>query len=102
MDGNGRRERIGCSWRSAGGLITAEAWVAGGFLKSVRITGDFFIFPPDTVHIIEGVLADMPLDREALVEAVASVLNEGGVETVGIGPVDIVNAILGPCVDGSL
>ena len=94
MDRQGFGERIGCSWKTAGGLITAEAWVADGILRSVHFTGDFFIFPHEAVHIIEG-------DRERLVEAVANVLSGGGVETVGFGPVDIVNAILGPCAAGS-
>jgi hypothetical protein len=98
LDAQGLGERIGCSWKSAGGLITAEAWVAEGKLRSVRITGDFFIFPHEAIHDIEGALADLPLHRDTLIGAVASVLSEGGVEAVGFGPVDIVNAILGPCV----
>jgi len=100
MDDQGFGERIGCSWKSGGGLITAEAWIAGGTLRSVHLTGDFFIFPHEAIHDIEGALADLPLNRNSMVEAVARVLDEGGVETVGFGPIDIVNAILGPCEDG--
>jgi len=77
-----------------GKLVVAEFAIIEGRLRNVRITGDFFLFPEDAIHLFsnafEGALAELPNDK--LVALVNSTLN-ADVEMLGFGPEDVVEAI---------
>ena len=88
--------RLSGSWKALGGLVRAEAAVEGGTLSGVRITGDFFVFPPKAVEELERALEGVAVERGALEAAASSVLDRVDVEAVGLGPRYVANAFLGP------
>ncbi len=58
----------------------------------LKITGDFFLHPEETLEQIEGCLqgAAIPLDQPALVRCIQGVLAANGAELIGASPADIV------------
>lgn len=84
------------AWKARGGLVRAEAILEGGTLSTVRITGDFFIYPPEALEDLERALEGKAAERHAIEEAAATVLDRDDVEAVGFGSSDVANALLGP------
>jgi hypothetical protein len=69
------------------GLIRVSIRVAGGVIDDVSVTGDFFIYPEDSVFQLESSLKGL----EASWEAVSRVLDEffsKGLELAGATPED--------------
>jgi lipoate-protein ligase A len=89
-------EMLTGAWKAPGGLISVQARVTEGSLLDIRITGDFFLYPHEALEELEKALSGIPLDRLALEDAATTVLGRPGVEPMGFGPSDVVNAILGP------
>ena len=77
-----------------GKLVVAEFSLVEGRFRNVRITGDFFLFPEDAIHLFssafDGVLADSSTDM--LIALINSTLNDD-VEMLGFEPEDVVEAI---------
>jgi lipoate-protein ligase A len=61
-------------------------------LEHVKITGDFFLHPEETLEHIEASLegAALPIDRSALAERIAGCLKADGAELIGAAPEDFV------------
>ena len=61
----------------------------------VKITGDFFLHPEETLDRIEGCLvgAPLPLDQPGLTDCIARCLSESQAELIGASPVDIVSLL---------
>jgi lipoate-protein ligase A len=62
-------------------------------IKSITLTGDFFMHPEDAVEELEARLTGAPLEREAL-RARVQAFYESGVQVIGAGVDDIVHVIL--------
>ncbi len=61
----------------------------------VKITGDFFLHPEETLEEIEGCLvaAALPLDQQALSDCIARCLARSQAELIGAAPADFVSVL---------
>lgn len=74
-----------------GKLVVAEFDVADGQLANVRITGDFFLFPDDAIHVIANSLNGATIDDD-WAERIRRAIGPD-VEMLGFGPDDVAAAI---------
>jgi hypothetical protein len=81
-------------YKAPKGLLRIDADLESGVLSNVRITGDFFMVPEDSLPALERHLNGVKLDHESLLEAVGD-FYKSGVETPMLGKEDIVKAVLG-------
>lgn len=82
------------TYRAPGGkLIHVECASKGGQLERIKITGDFFLIPEDSIQSLEGKLLGLRADRASIGQTVADFFN-GGRTLVGATPDDFVRAIL--------
>lgn len=74
-----------------GKLIRIEIDVEDNLVRSVKITGDFFLFPENTLEEIENSIIEsaLPLDKEELTTRIKNVLRFNEAELVGASPEDI-------------
>jgi hypothetical protein len=75
-------------------LIKVSMEVDNGIIKSIRITGDFFMYPEDAIRGLENTLIGAKLDAVELEGRISKFLSEGSVEFPMMTARDIVNAIL--------
>lgn len=78
-----------------GGKLIRIDVVFSDTLESVKITGDFFLFPEETLDQIELALkgANIPLDRLALTAKIDGALLENQAELVGVSPADVIDTL---------
>ena len=81
-------------YKAPKGLLRIDADLEGGILSRVRITGDFFMVPEESLPLLEKHLDGVKLDHDSVLKAVND-FYESGVETPMLGKEDIVNAVLG-------
>jgi len=86
---------------------TARRKVPGGKLLSVRLkhdglrvtkaelSGDFFLFPDDSIEVLEASMIGIPLRVEVqeLSDIIASVMAHGGISAAGFAPRDLAEVI---------
>jgi len=70
-----------------GKLVRVDIEYSGDLIDSVRITGDFFLYPEDVLEKIEFSLQGKKLDE--VVSTVDSVLSGNGATLVGVTSEDI-------------
>jgi lipoate-protein ligase A len=75
-----------------GKLLRLRAQVAGDKIRSVTITGDFFLHPEERIAELEKVLAGKKLEKVTLQKTVSQTLS--GCQMVGVSPEEFVNALL--------
>lgn len=75
-----------------GKLIRLRADIDNNTIKSIKITGDFFLHPEERLIGLEKNLVGKNLDRVTLQSIVEISLN--GCEMVGISVEEVVNALL--------
>lgn len=77
-----------------GKLVVADFGVTDGRLSGVRISGDFFLEPPEALSRITSALEGSPADLEedTLAARVRDGLDEG-VEMVGFSPESVAAAV---------
>ena len=65
-------------------------------IRSIKLTGDFFLHPEDVLPDIEKALANMgwPADEDQYVDAIQIVLDAQRAVFIGVAPLDIARAIL--------
>jgi len=70
-----------------GKLVVVDLQVAAGCLKNVRLSGDFFLEPPEALDAVNAALEGLPADAGAarLVRAVNTALG-ADVEMFGLTP----------------
>ncbi|ABG03425.1 conserved hypothetical protein [Rubrobacter xylanophilus DSM 9941] len=82
-------------YKTPGGkLVAADLEVAGDRLRSVRISGDFFLEPPEALESISGALegASAAASEEELAALVSGALPRG-TEMVGFSPQAVARAV---------
>ncbi|MCA3748185.1 MAG: biotin--protein ligase [Rubrobacter sp.] len=82
-------------YKTPGGkLVAADLEVAGGRLRSVRISGDFFLEPPEALESIAGALEGAPADAGEgdLAARIRGALPEG-TEMVGFSAEAVARAV---------
>ena len=77
-------------YKAKGGIIRVSL-EGTGVIKRIKITGDFFIFPEDSIESLENALVGIGTDEEELLKVVKDFYEN--IEAHGIGPEDIVKAI---------
>ncbi len=83
---------MSCELKARKGLIRASVVVKEGRIADISITGDFMVMPEDVVFRLEGELREVPVQREAVKQAVARALE--GASLVGCTIDDFVDVIL--------
>jgi len=76
--------------KTRGGLIRVSL-DADDRINDIMITGDFFIYPEESVEALEKALMGTSTDEGKLLEVVKDFYEN--IEAPGIGPEDIVRAI---------
>ncbi len=63
-------------------------------VEAVRVTGDFFIHPEDSIRMVENRLMGLPLDSKFIIHSVTGFLAENEIQVFGFTPADLAHAIL--------
>ena len=63
-------------------------------INAVKITGDFFVHPEDSLRMVENRLMGLPLDKKFLADSVDAFLKENEIQVFGFTPQDLAHAIL--------
>jgi len=75
-------------------LIKISMDVENGVIISIKITGDFFMYPEEAIRGLENALIGASLDVEDLKSRISKFILENNVEIPMISVMDLVNAIL--------
>ena len=76
------------------GLIKVSVDEEGGIIQRAVISGDFFLYPEDSLWLLEKELVGMKLIRKELLAKVNDFYKEMGVFSPGVTPEDFVEALL--------
>ena len=63
-------------------------------INSVKITGDFFAYPEESIEVIENKLKNLMLDKESLLSKINSVIDENNIQFIGLNAEGLVDGIL--------
>lgn len=63
-------------------------------INSVKITGDFFAYPQDSIDLIEEELKDTVLDKQVLLDKINKIIRMHGIQFIGVDAVSITDCIL--------
>jgi len=56
---------VRCEEKIPGGkLVAVEVWASGGVVSRVKITGDFFLHPEESIALAEASLAGLPIPAD--------------------------------------
>ena len=83
-------------FKTPGGKLIAVALdVVDGELRNVVVTGDFFLYPEDALHLLAGALEHSPatLDEAGYAARVRTAL-DAGAELVGSSPEALAMAVV--------
>ena len=87
--------------KEAGGkLIKVEVEAIDDRIESVQIKGDFFVYPEDTIELIEKALLRSMVEKNAIDEKIEKIIKENDSRFFGIKPETITEAIIGAVRDG--
>lgn len=77
-----------------GKLVVADFQVVNNRLANVRISGDFFLFPDEAIHLLAAALEGAPVNVQATEWAarIRAALSDA-VEMLGFGPDDVAEAV---------
>jgi lipoate-protein ligase A len=79
------------AYKASGGLIRVMAEVQDGVIGELSISGDFFFYPASKLRDLEATLAGVPL--EEMESTIARFYEENRVESPGVTPADLVQAM---------
>lgn len=77
-----------------GKLLKVFLELEGDIIKSVKITGDFFIYPEEKIVLLEQVLLGEDLVEEKIVEKLKSVVEKESLELFGVDVESIAKVIM--------
>jgi len=80
--------------KAAKGLIRAEVKVKNGKIEKVKISGDFFLYPPEALWDLEKELVGVRLDPFELRRIVEKFFTERKIVTPLVSIEDFVKALL--------
>jgi lipoate-protein ligase A len=81
------------SHKADGGLIRVTAEEVENEIKEIVISGDFFMLPSTAIGELENNLRGTRLSRDALLERIKESYSELDIDSPGVKPEDIVDAI---------
>lgn len=76
------------------GVIKVELELSGGVISHISLSGDFFMYPEDSLEELERTLVGVKADSGSLLEAVQRFYISTGVRTPMVEPEHWVEAIL--------
>jgi lipoate-protein ligase A len=76
-----------------GKMLRAECSVDNNRIKSVKISGDFFLHPEESITTLEESLIDIKADRNEVNSIVENFIDAGNT-FIGVGKSHIVEAII--------
>ncbi|MCF2142471.1 MAG: hypothetical protein K9W42_02065 [Candidatus Heimdallarchaeota archaeon] len=79
--------------RTKKGVIEVELLLSEGKIEQISLTGDFFVYPEDSLEQFENSLIGVPINKEALSEAIAAFYSQQQFLTPGITVEDWVTVI---------
>ncbi len=86
---------LAADYKASGGkLLRIRLKEKHGIIQSVKITGDFFLVPEESLPKLEKMLEDVPLKEAELKLLVDRFFRGTGARGLGISPDDFVKAIL--------
>ncbi len=86
---------LSADYKAPGGkLLRIRLKEDHGIIQSVKITGDFFLVPEESLPKLEKMLEDVPLKEAELKLLVDRFFRGTGARGLGISPDDFVRAIL--------
>jgi lipoate-protein ligase A len=88
-------EIVQSSHKAPGGLVRMTALRVDGRVHDLHLSGDFFMFPPDSLPALENFLEGTPHEFNALVQEIGTFFNEHEVQAPGLTPDDLAQAIVG-------
>ncbi len=80
--------------RTKKGLIEVELSIENNRMSTLKITGDFFIYPEEALEIIEQELLGITIDKEQLKNKIEEIYKKQQISTPGITINDWVTVIL--------
>ncbi len=82
---------------SGGKLLRVKVNYDNNKINSVKITGDFFLYPEESIEEIENILANISTneDEKSILDKISSVVNKQKIEMIGINPEAIARAVKG-------
>jgi hypothetical protein len=86
---------LSADYKSPGGkLLRVRLRQTGDRIDSVKISGDFFLIPEDSLPKLEKMLEDVPLREKELKLLVDRFFRGTSAQGLGVSPDDFVKAIL--------
>jgi lipoate:protein ligase-like protein len=86
---------LSADYKAPGGkLLRVRLRQTGDRIDSVRISGDFFLIPEDSLPKLEKMLEDVPLREKELKLLVDRFFRGTSAQGLGVAPYDFVKAIL--------
>ena len=83
------------SYKVPGGkLVKVKLEAASGKISEVKILGDFFLHPEETLQIIEESLIGSPADKTSIENTIGQVLVENETTLIGATAGDIAKTII--------
>lgn len=82
------------SYKATKGLIRVRLDEEDSTIKTLEISGDFFMYPEDMLWELESCLLGKKLERASLVTEISDFYDRFSVSSPGVTPEDFVNVIL--------
>jgi len=88
---------------SGGKLIRVDVDYSDKFIDHVKITGDFFLHPEDTLEKIEAIFpgANAEKEKELLIKNINKILSDNDASLIGVSAEDIVD-VVGEAINGKI
>ncbi len=65
-----------------------------GSIKSIKITGDFFVYPEESIEMLEKRLIGSPRTADTLKKIIVDFVNEGNIRLFGLDADSLVQTII--------
>jgi lipoate-protein ligase A len=82
--------------KARGGLIRSAEEVSENRIEDITISGDFTLYPKESLDELEGSLKKVPLEEDQIIERVETFYEKEEVESPGVESKDIAQTILNP------
>lgn len=63
-------------------------------ILDLKITGDFFAYPEESIDILEKELLNIKIDSKILIEKISSIVEKYNIQFIGLNIESLVDAIL--------
>ena len=77
------------------GVIRVSTRIKNGFIEDIEISGDFFLYPEESLWILENYLKGIKFDKEEIEKAIKNFFKKNKVKAPLVKIGDLVNAIIG-------